>query len=259
MKLTDFGLSKVLSAEHDRTSTFCGTPEYLAPEMIEGRPHGKAIDMWALGVLIWEMLAGAPPWSHGNTQVLYQYILAARLHFLPHFSPAACALLSVLLEREPSARLGSLTALKRHAFFDGVDWDALVSKTAAPPWAPAVQSSDDVTNFEDFTEKGGTLGSAGTHGTAGVGSLPLDESVIAAAMSTAAGDTSGLFEGFSYVNPSSGVLAGGIAGSVTGSGGGPDSGSSFHIGSGVLAAAVGSLDSHSHITGEVADAASSQH
>lgn len=210
--------------------------------MIEGRPHGKAIDMWALGVLIWEMLAGAPPWSHGNTQVLYQYILAARLHFLPHFSPAACALLSVLLEREPAARIGSLADLKRNAFFDGVDWDALLSKTAVPPWAPAVQSSDDVANFEDFTEKDGNLGSSGAHGTAGVGSLPLDESVIAAAMSSAAGDASGLFEGFSY-HPSSGVLAGGIAGSVTGSGGGPDSGS-FHVGGSGVLAAVGSLDSH---------------
>lgn len=81
IKLTDFGLAKVLTQPDETARTFCGTPEYLAPEVIDGLPHDKSVDWWSLGVLIWEMLTGAPPFYDANVQVMYEMIRAARLVF----------------------------------------------------------------------------------------------------------------------------------------------------------------------------------
>ena len=221
VRLTDFGLSKVLAEGSTTTKTFCGTPEYLAPEMVEGKPHGKAIDWWALGVLIYEMLEGVPPWSHANSQSLYRMILTAPLLLPASFSPAARALIKALLSRSPETRLSSFSALQESAFFQGVDWDRLMSRRATPPWQPPVSAPDDVSNFEDFSHRsaGGNKdknnsnsGGSGATGLMSIGSLPLDE-VIAAAVASSqgpgasalgahAGPSPGslpLFDGFTYL------------------------------------------------------------
>jgi serum/glucocorticoid-regulated kinase 2 len=205
VKLTDFGLSKVLAGPAELTRTFCGTPEYLAPEVIEGRPHGPAVDWWALGVLLWEMLAGAAPFSHPNAQVLYAHIRAGRLAFPPHFSPPARALLAALLQREADARLGGepaggLSALQAHPFFEGLDWDALARRELPPPWKPPVAAPDSTANFD--------VGAAGSADAAAAAlpplsltsvSLPLDEAAVAAAFSASHVHRGfDKFDGFTY-------------------------------------------------------------
>ena len=208
VKLTDFGLSKVLAGPGDSTRTFCGTPEYLAPEVIEGRPHGKGVDWWALGILLWEMLAGAAPFTHSNTQTLYTLIRAARLDFPPHFSPAACQLLAALLQREAGERPQEASAIREAAFFVGVDWGAMAARAVPPPWAPLVNSPDDcLTNFDRESPPVGGGGGGGSAAAAAAAhqplsvsniSLPFDEAAVNAS-SAAAGSVK--FEGFTYAPP----------------------------------------------------------
>jgi hypothetical protein len=219
VKLTDFGLSKVLAGPTELTRTFCGTPEYLAPEVIESRPHGPAVDWWALGVLLWEMLAGVAPFTHPNAQVLYAQIRAARLHFPPYFSKPACDLLGALLLRDAGARLGGaptggVAALQAHPFFEGVDWDVLARREVAPPWRPPVAAPDSTANFEGA---GGAAAAAAGEGAPPAHpplsltsvSLPLDEAAVAAAFSASHVHRGfDKFDGFTYA-PADNVLGGG--------------------------------------------------
>jgi len=206
VKLTDFGLSKVLAGPGDSTRTFCGTPEYLCPEVLEGLPHGKPVDWWALGVLLWEMLAGSAPFTHPNTQTLYSLIRAGRLTFPSHFSPQAVSLLKHLLQRAPEERLSSVEEVKSAPFFASIDWDALFHKRIVPPWTPHVNSLDDcITNFDvEYTsptsgadEGGGNVGSGGPTPPLSLSniSLPLDEAALAANGGYGA---SAKFDGFTY-------------------------------------------------------------
>ena len=185
--------------------------------MIEGRAHGKAVDWWALGVLIWEMLEGAPPWSHTNPQSLYRMILTAPLTVPRSFSPAARSLVTALLTRSPEARLCSFAALRDAPFFNGIIWDDLLSRRATPPWQPPVSAPDDVSNFDDFskpnqqsTASGDSGASGGGGGPMTLGSLPLDEVVAAAVVSSMGagatalsgshhGGSAPLFDGFTYL------------------------------------------------------------
>ena len=201
VKLTDFGLSKVLAGPEDTTKTFCGTPEYLSPEVIEGKPHGKGVDWWALGILLWEMLAGAAPFTHANTQTLYTLIRAARLDFPPYFSPSACLLLSQLLQRDPQERPFDASAVREASFFQGVDWEAMLDRAVPPPWAPVVTGPDDCTTNFDHESPHGSQTGAGAGGAPPLSlsniSLPLDE----AAMANNATAGSARFEGFTYIPP----------------------------------------------------------
>jgi len=116
--MTDFGLSKEgLHDEADRTQTFCGTPEYLAPEILEGKGYGKEVDWWSFGTLMYEMLTGLPPFYCEEVQQMYSKIMTAVLEIPETMSPTAADLLQKLLDRDGDRRLQEPEKIKKHAFF----------------------------------------------------------------------------------------------------------------------------------------------
>lgn len=140
--LCDFGLCKLDMKDEDRTNTFCGTPEYLAPELLLGQGYSKTVDWWTLGVLLYEMLTGLPPFYDENTNEMYRKILSEPLHFpgpdiVP---PAAKDILTKLLNRKPEQRLGANGAseIKAHPFFHSIDWRKLLHRKYEPTFKPNV-------------------------------------------------------------------------------------------------------------------------
>ena len=142
--LCDFGLCKLDMKDEDRTNTFCGTPEYLAPELLLGQGYTKTVDWWTLGVLLYEMLTGLPPFYDENTNEMYRKILSEPLHFPgPEIvPPAAKDILTKLLNRKPEQRLGANGAseIKAHPFFHSIDWRKLLQRKYEPTFKPNVVS-----------------------------------------------------------------------------------------------------------------------
>lgn len=144
--LTDFGLSKILKG--DKTKTFCGTPEYLAPEVLLDKGHGKPVDWWSFGTLLYEMVVGIPPFYSTDVHEMYDQILHGEL-YIPEFAgPTITDLLVKLLVRDPTKRLGTggTNDIKNHPFFRCVDWNALMKKQIPPPFKPNVKSPSDISN-----------------------------------------------------------------------------------------------------------------
>jgi len=153
--MTDFGISKEgLHSDDDRTATFCGTPEYLAPEILEGNGYGKAVDWWSFGTLVFEMLTGLPPFYAGDVQQMYAKIISAKL-VIPSTVPAdAKSLIEELLVRDPEKRLSDPVKIKGHPFFKGIDWDLLLAKELTPPYIPPVKNDEDNSQFDtSFTQE----------------------------------------------------------------------------------------------------------
>ncbi|KAG8341665.1 hypothetical protein TRVL_07505 [Trypanosoma vivax] len=154
--LTDFGLAKMVVSDASNF-TFCGTPEYVAPEIVLGKPHGKAVDWWSLGILLYEMLEGVPPYYNENVNAMYDKILSEELKFgtgddesdIPAISEAAQDILRRLLDRDPDTRLQDLEDVKAHPFFSDIDWDKLGKREIEPPFRP---NQDPFSNFDsEFT------------------------------------------------------------------------------------------------------------
>jgi len=156
IRITDFGLSKEINPD-EGTVTFCGTPEYLAPEVLKGQPHGTAVDWWSLGTLMYEMLTGLPPYYSQNVNIMYQKILTADLRFPNFMSPESQDILEGFLRRDPEKRLGTSpdpSILRNHAFFKGLDWEKLLKREVVPPFKPKVKSDNDITQIDPvFTQE----------------------------------------------------------------------------------------------------------
>jgi serine/threonine protein kinase len=158
IRLTDFGLSKEgISSSSSGASSFCGTPEYLAPEIVDRLGHGRAVDWWSLGALLYEMLTGLPPFYCQDRERLFQKIRTESLRFPPSLSPSARSVLRGLLTRDPERRLGSgptdAEEIKAHNFFSVIDWEQLATGSVVPPWKPPVHGMADTSQFDkEFTE-----------------------------------------------------------------------------------------------------------
>jgi p90 ribosomal S6 kinase len=181
IKLTDFGLSKE-AIDDQKTYSFCGTVEYMAPEVVNRKGHTVAADWWSYGVLMFEMLTGSLPFHGQNRKDTMQQILKAKLGMPQYLSPEAQGLLRLLFKRNPSNRLGSGPAgvndIKFQPFFVNIEWDKLNKREIQPPFQPACPEA--ISNFDtEFTSK-----------------TPRDSPAYPASAGAAA-----LFKGFSFVNP----------------------------------------------------------
>jgi len=152
--LTDFGLSKELGDGKDAT-TFCGTPEYLAPEIVKNKGHGKAVDWWSLGILLYELTVGIPPFYSQNIHEMYRKIQEAPLLFPPTLTNNCRDLAQKLLERDPEKRLGSgvgdFNDIQKHQFFKELDFEGLYNKEVEPPYNPNVKGGEEDTSCFDDT------------------------------------------------------------------------------------------------------------
>ncbi|OQR81359.1 RPS6 protein kinase, partial [Thraustotheca clavata] len=197
IRLTDFGLSKEgIQDDFSGANSFCGTPEYLAPEILNRSGHGRAVDWWSLGALLYEMLTGLPPFYCRDRDKLFEKIRQGELTFPKYLSPAAVDLLARLLERDPTKRLGTgptdAGEIKSHPFFKEIQWDLLALGQVPVPWKPTFNGALDTSQFDrEFTE------------------MPINSPDTRTMYGSSVGrrqmfrDTEGLFQGFTYTDDDS--------------------------------------------------------
>lgn len=151
LRLTDFGFAKIVE---DRTWTLCGTPEYLAPEIIQSDGHGKAADWWACGILCYEMLVGYPPFFDESPYGIYEKILKGKIYWPREMDPLSRELIRAFLHPDRTKRLGNMIGgpqdVLDHPWFRGVDWDSVERKEIRAPIIPHVLSPDDTRHFSQL-------------------------------------------------------------------------------------------------------------
>ncbi|KFY20508.1 hypothetical protein V491_03664 [Pseudogymnoascus sp. VKM F-3775] len=156
LKITDFGFAKKVP---DITWTLCGTPDYLAPEVVSSKGYNKSVDWWSLGILIFEMLCGYTPfWDGGSPMKIYENILKGKVKYPPYIQPPAQDLLQQLITADLTKRLGNLHGgaedVKRHAWFAEVTWDRLAKKDIDAPYVPPVKAGvGDASQFDKYPEE----------------------------------------------------------------------------------------------------------
>ncbi|SMQ49329.1 unnamed protein product [Zymoseptoria tritici ST99CH_3D7] len=164
IKITDFGFAKEVP---DITWTLCGTPDYLAPEVVSSKGYNKSVDWWSLGILIFEMLAGFTPfWDSGSPLKIYENILKGRVKYPPYIHPDAQDLLSKLITADLTKRLGNLHGgsqdVMNHAWFAEVTWDRLAKKDIDAPYVPPVRGgAGDASLFDKYPEETEAYGATG--------------------------------------------------------------------------------------------------
>uniref|UniRef100_A0A8C3AH26 Protein kinase C n=1 Tax=Cyclopterus lumpus TaxID=8103 RepID=A0A8C3AH26_CYCLU len=171
-KLADFGMCKEGIKNGVTTTTFCGTPDYIAPEILQELEYGASVDWWALGVLMYEMMAGQPPFEADNEDDLFESILHDDVLYPVWLSKEAVSILRAFMTKNPAKRLGCVVsqgceeAIKAHAFFREIDWVLLEQRKVKPPFKPRIKTKRDVNNFDqDFTKEDPVL-------------TPTDEAII---------------------------------------------------------------------------------
>lgn len=158
-KLADFGMCKEGICNGVTTATFCGTPDYIAPEILQEMLYGPAVDWWAMGVLLYEMLCGHAPFEAENEDDLFEAILNDEVVYPTWLHEDATGILKSFMTKNPTMRLGSLTqggehAILRHPFFKEIDWAQLNHRQVEPPFRPRIKSREDVSNFDpDFIKE----------------------------------------------------------------------------------------------------------
>lgn len=187
-KIADFGMCKDRMSPGETTLTFCGTPDYIAPEILQEQEYDSSVDWWAMGVLMYEMMAGQPPFEADTEEELFESIQHDDLLFPVWLSKEAVSVLKEFMAKNPAQRLGCVAsqggeeAIKVHDFFlNKIDWIALEAKRVEPPFKPRIKSRLDTSNFDqDFTKADPVL-------------TPSDPQVIR-------NITQSEFEGFSFTN-----------------------------------------------------------
>lgn len=144
IRITDFGLSKQNISKRDRSYSICGSPEYMAPEMLISGEHGQSVDYYTLGALLYELLVGLPPFYDKNRSRMRWKILNEDLEIPNFISKAGKSMLAGLLEKRPEKRLGNISAkdVKSHEFCRGIDWDGIINKSVKPPLRPHIRQSN---------------------------------------------------------------------------------------------------------------------
>uniref|UniRef100_A0A674EKI7 Ribosomal protein S6 kinase n=1 Tax=Salmo trutta TaxID=8032 RepID=A0A674EKI7_SALTR len=158
IKITDFGLSKEATDHDKRAYSFCGTIEYMAPEVVNRRGHTQSADWWSFGVLMFEMLTGSLPFQGKDRKETMVLILKAKLGMPQFLSPEVQSLIRALFKRNPANRLGAgpdgVEEIKRHNFFGNIDWNKLYRREIKPPFKPAVGRPEDTFHFDpEFTSR----------------------------------------------------------------------------------------------------------
>ncbi|OAL40324.1 protein kinase C-like protein [Fonsecaea nubica] len=156
IKIADYGLCKEDMWYGSTTSTFCGTPEFMAPEILLDKKYGRAVDWWAFGVLIYQMLLQQSPFRGEDEDEIYDAILADEPLYPIHMPRDSVSILQKLLTREPELRLGSgpgdAEEIMSHAFFKGINWDDIYHKRVPTPFKPTIKNEKDTSNFDqEFT------------------------------------------------------------------------------------------------------------